>query len=101
MSITSVSERLEQWDSELAALSIVQTNSIVDISRLVAERPYPPNLIEEYSNKQILDSINKSSTTLGSNLVRHAFSHGEETGILYDVFVILRYLGTKPGMNVL
>ena len=85
---TAALDRLEQWDSELATLSIVQTNSIVEISNLVAERPYPPNLIEEYSNRQIVQSISKGSSTLGANLVRHAFNDGEEAGTVNTGYTI-------------
>ena len=80
MSQTSVTDRLEQWDSELASLSIVQTNSIVDISRLVAERLLPTNLIEEYSNRFILESMHNSHPTLGADLNIHAFKDGDGAG---------------------
>ena len=100
MSSASVSDRLEQWESDLAALSIVQTNSIVDISRLVAERPLPTNLIEEYSNRHILESMPMSSPTLGANLNRHAFKEGNGSGIylhyrLFYLYIISWFVAVR------
>ena len=87
-----MSDRLEQWDSELANLSIVQTNSIVDISKLVAERPLPTNLIEEYSNRIILASMHKSRPTPGASLNRHAFKDGDGAGTY-------TYTYTRPNLG--
>ena len=74
-------DRLARWDSELASLSIVETNSIVELSLLANERIFPAHLIDEYSNKEILDTLIKNSSIPVAHLVEHIFKNGTKSGM--------------------